>query len=105
MSAFAQWLIGFAQSFIIWLCNKVIDIVQLSMDTLVDFLISVVSLFPAGEAAPSVSGGGEFMGVFLTTINWIFPMGFLVDCVAWLCAGMILYVIIAPLARWAKLLT
>lgn len=106
MAAFAQWLIGFVRTAWVWLINHLVDLVQVTMDTLVDFLIYVVSLLPAGGNPPGATGdGGESWGVFMTTINWLFPLDFLVESVTWLCAGMLLYVVAAPLARWAKTLT
>ncbi|MGB4600245.1 MAG: hypothetical protein WBI04_09795 [Trichlorobacter sp.] len=107
MSAFAQWLIGFADTFLAWLYNSAVSLLQIFSDTLVDFIISVVSLFPVGSSMPQLPAaptGGTFV-VFLQTLNWLFPVFFMVQLITWVASGMLLYLVIAPLARWFKLLT
>lgn len=107
MSVFAQWLIGFSKSFIIWLANTFIDFFQAVIDGFCGFAVSILSLFPAGSsvptygAAPSSSAWGEF----INALNWFFPMQFFVSCIVFAVAGMVAYLVIAPLARWVKLLT
>lgn len=107
MAAFAQWLIGFGRSFIVWLWNAGIDCIQLVNDGLVTFIISIVSLLPEGSQMPGVGTApeSETWLKMLQALNWIFPVSFLVTVVGLFAAGCLLYVCIAPLARWAKLLT
>lgn len=104
-SSFAQWLIGYVQTFLVHLYNIFIDLLQHLSDSVAGFIVSIVSLFPAGSSVPSyVSTAGTVFDFFCTCLNWLFPVEYLYDCVTWLSAGMILYLTIAPLARWAKLL-
>lgn len=107
MSAFAQWLIGLCQSFLVWLYNHLIDLLQVCFDSFIDFIISVVSLFPAGSSLPSLPSTpvGQVFDVFLQCLNWAFPVQFLCYMVTFTVSGMLAYVVIMPLARWLKLLT
>lgn len=105
MSTFAQWIIGYAKTFLALLYNKIIELLQFFSDSVADFLVSIVALFPVGEAVPSYSGSaGTLFDIFCNALNWLFPLAFMKDCVVWLSAGMMLYLVVAPLARWAKLL-
>ena len=107
MSAFSTWLISFVRNAITWFYNLFIDLIQHVSDGLATFCIFVVSLFPSGSSLPALPPaptGGAFTA-FLSTLNWIFPISFMVSMAAWLALGMLAYVFIAPLARWAKLLT
>ncbi len=107
MSTFANWLIGFVKSALIWLYNMGIDFLQALSDGLVTFILVVVGLFPEGSPLPALSSApaSEITTVMLQTLNWLFPVSYLLTCVAWLSAGMLAYICIAPLARWLKLLT
>jgi hypothetical protein len=40
----------------------------------------------------------------LNVLNWCFPMQLFVTCLSFIVSGIAAYVVIAPLARWAKLL-
>lgn len=105
MAAFAQWLIGFVKTAWIWLVNHGIDFCQVSMDALVDFIIEIVSLFPSGAVVPVYSqGSGGLFSTFVQCLNWFFPIQYLVTMVGFLVTGMLAYVLIAPLARWLKML-
>lgn len=107
MSAFAQWLSGFLFTFVEWIFNSFVDLLQLLSDSLADFAMSVISLFPSGSLMPSLPSaptGGTFL-LFLQALNWLAPIGFFAQLISWASAGMLLYLVIAPLARWLKLLT
>ncbi len=107
MGGFAQWLLAALKSFVVWIWNGGVDIVQKCMNGLVDFLILIVSLFPTGSTTPSLSAhpAGNTWDTFITTLNWVFPVSFIVTFIGFIVAALLAYFIIAPLARWAKLLT
>lgn len=108
MSAFAQWLSGMLNTVVEWFYNALIDLLQSFSDVLIDFILVVVSLFPQVNlmtAGQPSSPSGEAMSIFLQTLNWIFPVSYLLDLVAFGSAAMLAYFFIAPLARWFKLLT
>lgn len=107
MADFATWLLSFIQTAIIWLINQLIDLLQILSDTLVDFIISIVTLFPEGSSLP-IMPSAPYGGVFdtmITCVNWLFPVSYSITCLTFVTASIISYIIIAPLARWAKLLT
>lgn len=104
-SSFAQWLTGYVTVFIVYLYNNAINVLQYLSDSVADFLVSIASLFPSGSAVPSyIPTSGSLFDIFCDALNWLFPIDFFVTGVTWLSAGMVLYLVVAPLARWAKLL-
>ena len=107
MGAFASWLADFAKSFLTWLYNHGIDFAQSAIDTFVAFVLSCVGLFPA---APSpISNGaipvGPVFQMVITTINWLFPVAFLIVVIGSTVSAMLVYFGIAPVLRWLKVLT
>lgn len=106
MAALAAWIKSFFTSYLVHLYNIVIDALQGISDTLADFVLSVISMFPSGTGLPSMvaTPAGSAFTVFLQCLNWIVPVSYLVQLVSWSVAGMLLYVAIAPLARWVKAL-
>jgi hypothetical protein len=106
VTAFTQWFTSFCKTFLSWLYNHGIDLLQHMSDGLVDFIISVVTLFPSGSTVPALGSApvGESATQFFHTLNWLFPVSFFVSCVSFIAAGMLAYVVIMPIARWAKLL-
>lgn len=108
MSAFAQWLIGFVKSVIIWLYNNLVDFAQVAIDLFVDFILSVITIFPQGSDVPSmhdVLPSGPVWDFFLNSLNWLFPIGYLLDLSGFVLGAVLIYFTMAPLARWLKLLT
>ncbi|TSK07936.1 MAG: hypothetical protein FPO08_01090 [Geobacter sp.] len=107
MSAFASWLMGFATTFLSWLYNHIIDLLQGAIDGFATFCIAVVGLFPEGTPVPvsTTAVPDQSMWVqFIHALNWVFPVSYFLECVAFVGAAMIAYFVIAPLARWVKLL-
>lgn len=108
MAAFATWLMGFARNWLTWLYNHAIDLLQGAIDGFFTFCLGIVQLFPAGPSLPSsgiASPSGPLWDAFLVALNWVLPVGFLVQCMGFTAAAILAYLLIAPLARWAKLLT
>lgn len=105
---FATWLIGFSKSFLAWLYNHVIDLLQGLIDGVAAFALVVIGLFPAGPSMPSGSPElpiNSAMTAVVTAVNWLFPVAYCLQCITFITAGMVAYFLIAPLARWVKLLT
>lgn len=94
-----------------WLLVKfkisLVGLLQLILDLFVDFALYVVSLFPSdpGLSSPGESPFGPVMDVVFQTISWLFPVPYLFTLVGTIVSSVVLYFVIAPLARWAKLLT
>lgn len=107
MGAFATWLVGFFESVLVKMANYIIDLVQAVIDGVCAFALIVVSLFPEGPTLPAapVLGDGSLLPVILNALNWVFPIGYIVQITVFVAAGMLAYIVIAPLARWLKLLT
>lgn len=107
MAALAQWLMGLLRSFLTWLYNHLISLLQAVFDSFIDFCIYVIGMFPQGDPTPDPGSSpvGPVLDVMLDCLNWLFPVSYYVTLVAFLVSGMLAYVVIMPLARWLKLLT
>ncbi|MBT1074456.1 hypothetical protein [Geobacter grbiciae] len=107
IAKFAAFLSGLFRNGLTWLYNVLIDLLQSVFNGFCDFAVSVVSLFPSGSSVPDSphSVVGPVLDFFLTALNWLFPVSYVVTVVGFLVAGMLAYFVIAPLARWVKLLT
>lgn len=106
-AAICTFILTFGRNFLTWLYNTFIDMAQAVFNAFIDFVITVVALFPAGSTlsgAPSAPTGPIFDAA-LKAINWVFPVSYFLTVVAFVIAGMLAYWVIAPLARWVKLLT
>lgn len=86
---------------------SLVGLLQLIIDLFVDFALYVVSLFPAdpGLSSPGQSPFGPVMDIVFQTISWLFPVAYLSTLVGTIVSSVVLYFVIAPLARWVKLLT
>lgn len=98
---------NFFLGLIIKMANLIIDIAQNGYDALIDFIISVIGLFPTGPALPPIAAtpAGETFTVFLSALNWFFPIAFMLDMIQWLATGYVLFLFVAPIARFFKLVT
>ena len=107
MAGFATWLMGFAKTFLVWLYNHIIDLLQGALDGFCDFMLMVISLFPTGDSLPVLPAApsGTIWDALLTTMNWLFPVAFIVQSASLVVAAILAYIVIAPLARWLKLTT
>lgn len=108
MSAFAAWLMGFARTWLTWLYNNFVDFVNAGIEAFCSFILAVLSLFPAGPTLPTAYNGvpdATVLNVFLNTLNWLFPVQYFVALFGFVILAIIAYVVVAPLARWLKLLT
>lgn len=104
----AIWLEGFVKVALSWLYNNLIDLLQSILDGFFGFCLTVLNMFPAGPIVPANSlsvPSGSVWDVFLTALNWLLPIQFLSNCLVFVAAALVAYFVIAPLARWVKLLT
>jgi len=107
MSAFAQWLMGQLTALVEWFYNAAIDLLQALIDLIPSFILSLLSLFPDGSgmpALPSMPESSATLTAFLSTLNWVFPLGYALQLFGWVSVSMLAYFALAPLFRWAKLL-
>ncbi len=91
-----------------YLFNIIVDFVQVLFDYIVQFALWVVGLFPSGAAIPVYSDAtptGSTFSAFVNVLNWFFPIGYFVSLLTVFAAACVAYFVIAPLARWVKLLT
>lgn len=107
LSAFVTWFTSYCKSFLVVVYNACIDLLQGAFDGLMTFIVTIISAFPVATPIPTNMGTpiSSTFTVFITCLNWIFPIQFLVTLVGVVASSMIAYLVIAPLARWAKLLT
>lgn len=104
MSAFAQWLMGFARTFLTWLYNNGIDLINGAISGFCTFALTLISYLPTTSlpTAPSAPGG-TIMSSAVSLLNWLLPMQYLLSMVGFLATGIIVYASLSPLLRWAKL--
>lgn len=98
---------GLLSKVMIWSYNVLISAIQALIDTLAAAAIAVIGLFPAEPTmpmAPTLTASTTWR-TFLNTLNWFFPIGYVADMVVFIIAGLVAYIVIAPVARWFKLLT
>lgn len=110
MGAFATWLAGFAKTAWIWLINYGIDFIQATFNELIDFIFTVMSIFPGCDGCGNsphlpTTPTGQIFAMVIQTLNWIFPIQYMIAIVGYFVCGITAYIIIAPVARWLKLLT
>jgi len=107
MSAFASWLLGLCQKFIIWLYNNGIDLIQALIDGFFGFVTTCVQLLPDGGALPGMpeQPSSTLFHTIFDTVAWVFPVGYACSLVTFVIAAYVAYWVIAPFARWLKLLT
>lgn len=104
-------LTGFFKSFllglIVHMANLIVDVINGGYEGLIDFAVGVVGMFPDGPALPPMisTPTGQTFVVFLTTLNWVFPVSYFLSLVTWIAQGYILFLFVAPLARLFKLVT
>ena len=104
---FTQWMIDFGKNFLTWFYNILIDFIQAIIDAVPSVITTIVSLFPASTPFPNLvtTPTGQTFVAFMSTLNWIAPIGFFVTAAAFMAFAITAYWIIAPVARWFKLLT
>lgn len=94
-----------------WILTKLhillVSFVQSIIDLFIDLALYVVGLFPAdpGLVSPGESPAGAVMDIVFQTVAWLFPIPYIFTLVGTIVASVLLYFVIAPLARWVKLLT
>lgn len=108
MSALASFIADFFNNYAVKFLNVLIDIAQSTYNALCGFILTVVSWFPAGPTLPNnapAAVSGSLVGHILNCVNWVFPVCYLTTMLVFLCSAMVAYFVIAPVARWFKLLT
>jgi len=99
-----------------WLYNAMIDIINALILVLTTFITGLVALFPSNPCGSLIASCSEattalaapdsaLWGVALQTIAWLIPMAFLVNLVGCVMMSVMVYFTVAPLMRWAKLIT
>ena len=104
MGAVVQWLLSFSKTFITWLYNSFIDLINGAISGFATFAITLVSLIPTYTMpTPPSQPEGVSLSVIVQLLNWLLPMQYFVSLVVFFGTGVILYASLAPLLRWAKL--
>lgn len=108
LSSLTAWLLTFGKTFLSWVYNVGIDFLNALISAVCTAAVSVISLFPAGNPVPvplASPAASPTLAAFINALNWFFPIGYFVTVVTFVTAAMASYFIIAPVARWFKLLT
>lgn len=109
ISALATYLGTLLRNSTTWFYNVLVDCAQVAFNHFIDFVIGVIALFPnvplPSTGIPAQPEASATYTSFFTAMNWLFPVSYVVLMVGFLVASILAYWIIAPLARWLKLLT
>lgn len=113
MMAAVQWLYNGLIVLLEYLFNIIIDLIQHVIDSLPTFMLSVVQLFtyycppPPFMTQGSISSGasGSIMSIMLQTLNWIFPMSFVIGYIQFMICAIIAYFMYCVIMRWLKITT
>ena len=106
IAALTAWLSSFFVTVMEWLYNIVIDVLQVLLDGVCTVALHVVTLFPAGPSVPSIGGpSGSAASAVVGAIGWLLPVSYLLSVVTFVAGSIAAYFIIAPVARWFKLIT
>ena len=106
ISALANFLLGLGRNFLTWAYNILVDLVNAAISTFAIFCTSIAGMFPS-VPPPTVESAplGDVMEMCVVALNWVFPMGAVVGALGFIVAAYLAYWFIAPIARWAKLLS
>lgn len=87
--------------------NIIIDLVNYLFTVLAPAIAAIVGLFPAAPTLPVASETPDtaLLSAGVSALCWLLPVAFLVQMVGYMMAAVIIYFTMAPLARWAKLMT
>jgi hypothetical protein len=107
MAGLVTFLIGWASSLAVTCVNVLIDCANASIVLIVALITAVLALWPVGSPLPSLpsspTAGGIWV-IFIQSLNWLFPLTFILGVFSFVTTSIIAYALIAPLARWVKLL-
>lgn len=107
IAVLTSWLQDFFIRLLEFLYNIFIDFVQVVIDGFCTAALLVVGLFPEGTPVPTSGTApvSETASQVFTCIAWVFPVSYLLSLVVFCVVAVTAYFVIAPLARWFKLLT
>lgn len=114
LAALVSWLLGWGVTLLTKLYNVFIHLLQYLIDCVPEFIKAVLELFsyacpppPLPNGTDSVVGamGAATWSHFIMTLNWLFPMQFLVYYVHMLICAMTAYLTLMVIGRWFKVTT
>jgi hypothetical protein len=107
LSGITSWLLSWGQLLLDKLKNIFIEIIQIIIDSIADLILYVIGLFPVAppDASMYAAPVSSVMSTAVQVVCWVLPVSYLLTLITFLVAGITSYFIIAPLARWAKLLS
>lgn len=88
--------------FVCWVQTGVTDTINAVVIALAAVVGVVISIMPDIPAAPSLPGP---MNTALAWIAWFFPIGTLVDIMAFLLAAWLLWIGVSVILRWVRVVS
>jgi hypothetical protein len=99
-----------------WLYNAMIDVINALILIVTTFITGLLALFPSNPCGSLIasctdvstaigSPPSEMWTVCVNTIAWLIPVAFLANLIGCAMITVMVYFSIAPLMRWAKLLS
>jgi len=95
-----SWLADFLKSCIDYFYDKLIQLINLLILSIGTALDLVLSLFPSGSNLSLSVPSFEYFGV----VNWFLPVSGILVSLAIYTAALLSYLVVAPFARWLKLM-
>lgn len=96
--------------------NALIDLLNIIISMLGPAAINVIGMFPPNPCLSTIAScsdvaaqvgtlGSPIVQTIINLLAWVFPMQFLANLIGCVLMSIMCYFLIAPLARWFKLIT
>jgi hypothetical protein len=102
ITGFTNWLWSVVLYILVALVNSFITVFNYFIELLASFAYAVTAILPE-YTVPALSSFIE-QSSFLSTLNWLLPISFFIDCLSMLVFGYAAFYIFGPALRWVKLL-
>jgi len=110
---FTAWLVNYGDTFLEKLKAPIFFVIQSLIDMIPVFVTAVIELFsyacpppPLSMSASAAIGAAGITGsAFIKTLNWLFPISFLVYYVHFIVCALTAYFTVMVIGRWTKIIT
>jgi ABC-type uncharacterized transport system fused permease/ATPase subunit len=108
--AITQWIVDNFTNFVDFLKEGLISLFNRIIEAIASFIGTVVDLLPDytleiptfASLSSSLSSVGGYANDAIAWMNWLFPVDFVLLTVTAIVANELVYVVVAPVLRWFK---